>query len=664
MSLSDTQIQKAYIAFFNRPADPDGFDYFQHYSATYADLLHDFSQSEEYTSDYAGKSNTQIVAQVYQNLFGRAPENEGLNYWTTQMKAGWITPANVAYEILGGARGTDKETIDNKVTAASAFTSALETTAEIDAYQSGHPAVGPKVRAWLAAIGADSKSLNSALSGMEHLVANLVDTVQGNPETPSSPTLSQEAGDGLLYLHTEGGVSARWNFPEVIGGTSFETGIGSPVNLTYSFLTALPAYYASNEELQVSAFSEAQKTATRAVLASIAEVTGLTFTEVTDSGMLTFANSWRNDGSGGHAAEPYYSWTMRNGVFESVTAYGRGGDVWVNSAMNWDTDWLDAWTPGAGGDGYTTLLHEVGHALGLSHPHDHPATNGYLLSDEAPELDNEAYTVMSYNLVENARVLSIEGTQAKYSGYTCYLRSSTLMPLDIEALQYLYGANTTTRSGDTEYSWDAKTPFLETIWDAGGIDTLNGANQIFSCIFNLDASESSAYCSIGLRKTTAEIRAGLDIPDWYSRPLPDDLYTGENNLAIAKGVTLENAIGGAGDDVFYGNAASNRFTGNGGSDTFHILRGGGNDTILDFSGVRDVIAFGSDIKQKDIQVRKSNGDLILNVKDGNAQVTLVDFFTAQDVVEALEFTNARAVGNLADIVGSVGASFVDLATLL
>ena len=56
------------------------------------------------------------------------------------------------------------------------------------------------------------------------------------------------------------------------------------------------------------------------------------------------------------------------------------------------------------------------------------------------------------------------------------------MPLDIEALQYLYGANTSTRTGNNTYRWGVNAKLLETIWDAGGVDTIDASNQTLASI--------------------------------------------------------------------------------------------------------------------------------------------------------------------------------------
>ena len=85
MALTTAQIQNAYVAFFNRPADVAGLTYWSSYAGSSADLLNTFAQSVEYKSLYSGMNSTQLVNAVYQNLFGHAPDIEGLNYWVNQL---------------------------------------------------------------------------------------------------------------------------------------------------------------------------------------------------------------------------------------------------------------------------------------------------------------------------------------------------------------------------------------------------------------------------------------------------------------------------------------------------------------------------------------------------------------------------------------------------
>ena len=177
MALTATQIQNAYVAFFNRPADVAGLNYWSTYAGNAADLLNTFAQSAEYKALYANMNNTQVVNAVYQNLFNHAPDVAGLNYWVGQLDGGALGIGNVADAINKGAQGTDSAIITNKVTAASAFTTALDTTAEVVAYAGVNAAGINAVRAWLNTVTSDAASVTSATGSAMN---NLLTTIQSN----------------------------------------------------------------------------------------------------------------------------------------------------------------------------------------------------------------------------------------------------------------------------------------------------------------------------------------------------------------------------------------------------------------------------------------------------------------------------------------------------
>ncbi|MCL2022558.1 MAG: DUF4214 domain-containing protein [Betaproteobacteria bacterium] len=194
-------IQRAYIAFFNRPADKEGYDYWRNYSGPDQDLLDLFAQSEEYLSDYAGKSGVEIIETIYKNLFGRLPDDEGWNYWEAQMNAGWVTVGNAAYAILGGAQGTDLTTINNKTTAAQAFTAALDTASEIVAYaNAGANEMGHVTKDWLATVSYTNTSLSTAQANLDSVLTTLVDAdLYISPPLPKETQLILSE-DALQYL--------------------------------------------------------------------------------------------------------------------------------------------------------------------------------------------------------------------------------------------------------------------------------------------------------------------------------------------------------------------------------------------------------------------------------------------------------------------------------
>lgn len=438
--------------------------------------------------------------------------------------------------------------------------------------------------------------------------------------------------DGLLFIRN-GDIGSRWNFPDAVGSSPQNpAGIGNAVNVAYSFLQSAPGYVSSSD-FGFQAFDSSQMHATRQVLAFIESVANLHFTEVSSGGQITFGASAQPTGQGGYAYNPSYLYSFNSEAIVSVTEREQAGDVWINNSGWNSTDW------NAGNQGYFTLIHEIGHALGLKHSFDE-GNDGFAL---ASSVDNEAHTVMSYTPAPNSYLLDISGSAMSYSWLSSPFEPTTLMPLDIQALQYLYGANRQTNAGNTSYHWEKNAEILETLWDGDGQDTLDCSNQVLTCRIDLQAGH---YSSIGLRQTDAELRSALDLPSWFTAPLPSDLYNGSNNLAIASGVVIENATGGSGKDWLSGNTAANRLLGNAGNDT--LLGNAGNDTLVGGLG-RDVLrgGAGADVfdfnKLTEMSTRLANTDSIadfsrktatfagdkidLRTLDAKAGTTINDAFT-------------------------------------
>jgi hypothetical protein len=122
------QIQALYLAYFGRPADPEGLAYWTTQNADYpqAQLSDAFAQSPEYIASITGKSVSQIVADYYQRLFNRAPEVAGLTYWLNQINTGALTTQSVGLALVTSAQtqtGTaDSIAVASKLTGADQFT--------------------------------------------------------------------------------------------------------------------------------------------------------------------------------------------------------------------------------------------------------------------------------------------------------------------------------------------------------------------------------------------------------------------------------------------------------------------------------------------------------------------------------------------------------------
>jgi hypothetical protein len=365
-------------------------------------------------------------------------------------------------------------------------------------------------------------------------------------------TATTRSINALLAIRN-GLLTGRWNFTKAVNTPlTNPAGIGQGVALTYSFPASLPPYFSPAQIPGFQMMNATEKVATRRALAYFSSIMAIRFQEQPGIGQLTFALSSQSGSQGGFAYNPTFGYTFANGLILSVQELEAAGDVWLNGELNRAPG---DWQPN--GSGYATLLHEIGHALGLKHPFEAPS-DGFLLD---PALDNERYTVMSYNPAANTDIITVDPSDGSYTYIP--IRPSTLMPLDIQALQYLYGPRLKTRHSDTTYSWAQDAEILETIYDTGGQDTISGANQRLGCLIDL---RPGAYSSIAIRRTDSEKRSALELPASFTAPLPASTYDGRDNLAIAQGVTIENALGGDGADVLIGNRVANILNGGRGRD--------------------------------------------------------------------------------------------------
>jgi len=164
MAVHTEAIQKLYVAYFSRPADAAGLTYWEgivtaNGGNTQAVSVA-FANSQEYKDTFAGQSQYQIINTIYMNLFGRPAEPAGLAYWGQGLINGTFTVAEAVTTIAGAAQGTDATAYANKVKAATAFTEALDTSAEILGYSGTNANLAAKT--WLAGVTTDA-SLTAAV---------------------------------------------------------------------------------------------------------------------------------------------------------------------------------------------------------------------------------------------------------------------------------------------------------------------------------------------------------------------------------------------------------------------------------------------------------------------------------------------------------------------
>jgi len=122
--------QQMYVAYYGRPADPAGQLYWAEQFDASEDLtqaLAAFGNSEEFTAGFGSLDNEALVTNLFQQLFGRAPEADGLAFYVAKLDSEESTLASIAKEIADGAQNDDLTTLNNRVAVANTYTTAVET---------------------------------------------------------------------------------------------------------------------------------------------------------------------------------------------------------------------------------------------------------------------------------------------------------------------------------------------------------------------------------------------------------------------------------------------------------------------------------------------------------------------------------------------------------
>lgn len=326
-------------------------------------------------------------------------------------------------------------------------------------------------------------------------------------------------------------------------------------NLTYSFPTSASFYgsgYGSGEpQTNFGALNSTQIQTAKSAFAAYAAIANLTFTQVTES------SSTHGDVRLAMSDAPSTAW----GYYPSTAA--AGGDVWFNKSSGYYN------SPAKGNYAYISFLHEIGHALGLEHPHE----NGMPTNRDSIE-----YTVMSYRSYTG-------GPTSNYTVETWGF-AQTLMMYDISAIQQMYGANYNTNSGNSVYTWSPTTGqmsingvgqgapggnrILMTVWDGGGIDTYDFSNYSTNLTVDLNPGGWTTTSTAQLARLDGSGRLAVGN---IANAL---LHNGDLRSII------ENAEGGSGNDRIVGNVADNTLWGNAGADT--LIGGDGDDVLYGGSG--------------------------------------------------------------------------------
>jgi Ca2+-binding RTX toxin-like protein len=300
---------------------------------------------------------------------------------------------------------------------------------------------------------------------------------------------------------------------------------GRPVFITYSFDATAPASDASRLNASAYAtftpYTAALQTQAQLALADWSNASGITFLQVAPGqGDINFASyNFTTDPSasdvGGEAFYPWGQWDYASYPYFASDVAG-AGNVLMNTADET-----------GGVFSIATVLHEIGHALGLKHP-DEPWT---LYGPPTPVAYNSWNPSVSGGQPASNQTVMNEGATTL----------TGLGPLDIQAIQSIYGAPTLRGTQDLSYAWNATTDTLtqhvnnSTSIEVRGISTNNiiyagtGADTIMA----IGAGTNKVFAGKG-----ADVLVGGSGKNWlYGGTGPTTLIGGPGVDSLHAGVS-------------------------------------------------------------------------------------------------------------------------------
>jgi len=363
------------------------------------------------------------------------------------------------------------------------------------------------------------------------------------------------------------------------------------LEITYSFPATLPIYYVDGTidppEEPTPSTNANQRSSIRKAMQLFDELIDVDFVEVND----TFVDPFDGSVGGMFRFQTYFEdsevLAFAYAPSDRVTQPW-GADIWINNFFPGNVLSL-----GPDSNSFLTLTHEIGHGMGMAHPFEAGSGAG-LKTVLSPAIDDQSISVMSYTPNPN-------GTSAR-----------NLMLYDAYWLQQTYGADPETRTGDDTYQWN-DVRFQDLIYDAGGEDVIDASNQTRSVNINLLQGQAS---TIGFVNDNVSIAFGTVIENAIGTGLGDTINGNEVSNKIWGGGGDDLISGGGGDDEFYGGAGADTyfFEASNGHNVIDEMKSAGRDTIV----VRNSEALGLNDFTEDVSFQVLGRDLLVEFKtDGD-----------------------------------------------
>ena len=428
------------------------------------------------------------------------------------------------------------------------------------------------------------------------------------PEAASKAVTDERA---ILTTQQNGDDNWRWNA---------ESPLGTGVVVTYSFARGgdLPAVTDGSKNAYgangFSAFSAAQQAGFRAAAAEFVATAGIILVEVASGGMIDVYNA-HNSSVGGWAWIPYVT-----------SSYVSEVDLVIDYSGSL----------AKGGYGYYLLLHELGHAMGLAHPHE-DGGDAFVLSSA---VDSTASTVMSYNYMGGVTGLQHLDQDALQTLYGSPIASSTWTFAMEKGAIAASGGNGADTLSAARSAQNAVFDYVvragggnDTVTGEAGDDFMRGDNGL-DRLFGLGGND---HLRGGRHDDRIDGGSGGDVlnggsgADQITGGSGNDSILGRTGWDTLSGDAGDDRIdgfwgrdvidGGLGDDTIIGGRGHDTLTGGGGTDVFVFSANSKKDTITDFDASAEKLDFrGTGFDFTDVSLTAVSGGVLVEV--GRVDITL------------------------------------------